>query len=202
MYNEILNASNKYAEGFEHILKRRSMWLEHYKEIKAHLVDIANYLNENSKYAQGFFVDTNLAYNEQINGTCANLPSLTFRSGEMPMQVTFRNAGGERREYVEEGFALMFTPTVAGQIMVLLMPHYTTMDAEKPQYETVAIVDEPSAITKEMVNTIIAKGIEAAYYTSFTGFTDLQAKEIEEVQVQKQYTPIGFKRHDSTEKVK
>lgn len=199
---KILEVANRYAQGRKEVEERRSRWLEHYKEVREHLAAIATTLNEKADYKPGFFVDVNHAYNEEINGTCAKMPSLSFRSGDMPLNISFKNANGERKEYTEEGFYIVFTPTITGQILVMLQPHYSTATSQRPEYEHIAMVDDPAQLTNDIIDQLIARGMEAAYYSSFTGMVALQQKELEESQKQ-QYrpTPIGFKRYESTEKV-
>lgn len=199
--NDILNAANLYADGLAHVQERRKQWLEKYKDIREYLKTFADHLNNNATYKQGFYVDTNHAFNEEIHGTCSGIPSLTFRSGDMPMQISFRNSGGERREYIEEGFYIVFTPTVTGQILIMLLPHYTSVSEEKPDYINLAVVDNPANLTEEVIGSILARGIEMAFYSSFTGMVELQKREMHETQKQQKYSPIGFKRHESTEKV-
>ena len=198
----IVKIVNHYAEGLAKVIDRRKQWLDKYKEVRDHLKEIAANLNEQATYNPGFFVDTNHAYNEATNGTCASMPSLTFRCGEMPLQVSFKNAAGDRKEYVEEGFHITFTPTITGQILVLLLPHYSNLFGEKPEYMNVAVLDNPAKLTNDALDELIGTAISAAFYTSFTGQVDLQQKEIHESQKQYQHTPIGFKRYESTEKVK
>src|SRR4051812_4724999 len=123
MLDEILNIANRYADGVRHVQTRRTQWLIKYKELKDRLKEIADQLNGSAAYKQGFFIDTLHAYHEDTNGVCAEMPSVTFRSGEMPMLVAFRNSMGERKEYMEQGFHISFNPTITGQIIVLLFPH-------------------------------------------------------------------------------
>ena len=198
----ILSVVNRYEEGYKKVIDRRSMWLEMHKEVRAHLKEIAVYLNENAAYKPGFFVDTNHAYNEATNGTCASMPSLTFRCGSMPLDVSFKSASGDKKEYDEEGFHLLFTPTITGQVLVLLSPHYSMLFGEKPEYVNLAVIDSPAVLTPDTIDKIVAGAIGKAYYSSFTGMTDLQEQEMHESQKQYQHSPIGFKRYDSTEKVK
>lgn len=200
--DKILDIANRYAVGLKEVEERRANWLDHYKEVREHLMAIATYLNEKADYKPGFFVDINHAYNEDINGTCAKLPSLTLRSGDMPMNVSFKNASGARKEYTEEGFYIIFTPTLTGQILVLLQPHYSTATGERPEYVNIAVVDNPGQLTNDVVDQLVARAIEEAFYTSFTGLVALQHKEMEESQKQYRPEPIGFKRYESTEKIK
>lgn len=199
MNKSLLNAANQYAGGLAKVLKRRDKWQIKYKEVRETLNAIAASLNEHSAYKAGYFVDTNHAYNEEINGTCEKMPALTFRCSEMPLYVSFRNAAGERKEYMEHGFQIAFTPTVTGQILVLLQPHYTSLSPERPDYINLAIIDDAEKLARNDIEEIIAKGIDAAFYSSFTGIVELKEKEIQEAQKQ-QYSPIGFKKYETTEK--
>ncbi len=94
MFDNILGIANKYAEGLQHVQERRTQWLQKHKDLKEQLKQIADHLNANTTYPQGFFVDTLHAYNEDTHGTCADMPSITFRSGDMPMMVTFKKSSG------------------------------------------------------------------------------------------------------------
>lgn len=199
--DKILEIANRYAEGLKEVEERRANWLESYKKVREHLLAIAANLNEKADYKPGFFVDINHAYNEEINGTCAKLPSLTLRSGDMPMNVSFKNAGGAHKEYIEEGFYIIFTPTLTGQILVLLQPHYAS-GSERPEYTNIAVVDNPGQLTNDVIEQLVARAIEEAFYTSFTGLVALQHKEMEESQKQYRPAPIGFKRYESSEKIK
>ncbi len=202
MLENILNAANKYADGLKNVMDRRTQWLASHKTVHDHLLEIAKYLNEKALYNPGFYVDTNHAFNEEINGTCAAMPSLTFRSGAMPLNIVFKNAGGDKREYVEEGFHITFTPTIIGQIVVLLAPHYSSLSTEKPGYLDLAVIENPAALTAEVIQQIIGRGIEIAFYSSFTGMVEQQQKLNSEDQKKFEHTPIGFKRYESSEKVK
>src|SRR3954466_10886823 len=119
MVNNILNAANLYTTGLKHVQDKRAAWLIKHEELKKHLKEVAKELNAKATYKQGFFVDTLQAFNEDINGTCAALPSVSFRSGDMSMLVTFKNSLGERKEYNEEGFHITLNPLITGQIVVL-----------------------------------------------------------------------------------
>ncbi len=202
MIDLILKITDRYAEGLKGVLDRRSQWLNHHKEVRDHLKEIAAVLNEKASYKPNYFVDTNHAFSEEINGTCANLPSLTFRCGEMPLDLSFKNAMGERKEYTEQGFYITFTPVITGQIIVLLLPHYSPLIGEKPEYINIAVIDHPENLTPDAIDQIIARGMEMAYYSSFTGMMDQQKLELHEQENQRPHTPIGFKRYESTEKVK
>jgi hypothetical protein len=202
MQNEILKIANQYDEGLTTVQNRREQWLEKYIVLRDHLKGLAQYLNENARYKQGFFVDTLHAFNEAIKGTSNRMPSVSFRSGAMPMLVTFRNSMGEKSSYSEEGFIISFTPTITGQIVVLLQPHYSELDSEKPGYSTLAIIEEPGQITTAIVDEIVARGMEAAYYSSFTGMGRPPADEEQNDSKPMPRNPIGFKRYDTTEKIK
>jgi hypothetical protein len=200
VFDEHLRIANLYDEGLQRVQKRREHWLEKFDLVKNHLNKLATHLNQNSLYKQGFFVDTLFAYNDNFKGTCNRIPSLTFRTGEMPMLVTFRNAMGEKKAYNEEGFSISFNPTITGLIIVNLQPHHSDLDAEAPSPITLAIIEEPSRITDEIIDEIILKGMKAAYYSSFTGMGELpeDAEQVENAVTKR--NPIGFKRHDTTQK--
>ena len=203
MLNNLLIVANKYADGVAHVQNRREQWLKKHTELKDHLKQVADHLNENARYKQGFFIDTLHAFNESMNGTCADMPSVTFRTGEMPMLVTFRNSLGERKEYMEDGFSITFNPTITGQVVVLLFPHNNDLNKTPPPYATLAVIDEPGMITMEMVDQLITAGMEAAFYTSFTGMAEqpLTTQQPADLQPPVQHNPIGFKRYDTTQKV-
>lgn len=200
MFDNVLKIADQYADGLTRVESRRKHWLDNHVLLRDHLKNLADYLNQNTKYKQGFFVDLLHAFNEDIRGTSARMPSVTFRSGSMPMDVTFRNSIGEKKTYREEGFRISFTPTITGQIIVLLQPHYSNLDNEEPEYSVLAVINEPEQLTKDIVDEIIAKGMGMAYYTSYTGMGDNQDDEAES---EKAFTrnPIGFKRYDTTEKI-
>ena len=181
---------------------RREQWMKKHEELKTHLKEIADYLNANATYKQGFFVDELHAFDENINGTSAAMPSLTLRSGPMPMLVIFRNTMGEKKEYTEEGFHLTFSPTITGQVVVLFLPHQSELNKTQAQYITLSVIDEPAKLTMEIADTIIGKGIELAYYSSFAGISE-QHEEQEQMipPPTDQRNPIGFKLHETTEKV-
>src|ERR1700741_3498433 len=82
MLTDILNAANRYTDGIDKVKKRRADWVKKHAELKVHLKEIAGHLNDKSTYKQGFFVDTLHAFNEETNGVCNELPSITFRSGD------------------------------------------------------------------------------------------------------------------------
>ena len=201
MMNDILKSANLYTGGLQHVQNRREQWMKKHVELKDHLKEIAAYLNANATYKQGFFVDTMHAFDEDMNGTSAAMPSVTFRSGSMPMLVTFRNSMGEKREYEEDGFHISFNPTITGVIVVLLRPHHSKLNKEEPQYITLSLIDDPATLTMEAADQIISKAIELAFYSSFTGISELQ-EENEQAPPANQHTPIGFKLHETTEKVK
>jgi len=198
MMNDIVNVANMYAEGLKNVLKRREQWIKKHDEIKAHLKEIADHLNTNAVYKQGFFVDSLHAFNEEINGICSDMPSLAFRSGEMSMGVIFKNNMGETKEYMEQGFHITFNPTIPGEIIVLLFPHYSDLNTEKPPYATLAIIDDLEQLTNELIDQIIIKGLEASFYSSYTGV--LEREEENEQPDNIHTSPIGFKRYDTTQK--
>ncbi len=203
MLEDILKAANLYAEGVKHVTDRRAAWLKKHEELKEHLKQVADYLNTNAGYKQGFFVDTLHAFNEDINGTCADMPSLTFRSGEMPMLMTFKNSLGERKEYDEEGFRITFNPMITGEIIVLLFPHQSELNKPETPYATLAYIDNPAELTDDVADAIISKGMESAFYTSFTGIGEQQeAGDGEQQLPPRPHNPIGFKRYETTEQVK
>jgi len=203
MFTEILNSANLYAEGLKLVEEKRAQWIIKHVELKDHLKEIADYLNANAGYKQGFYIDTLHAFNEEMNGTCADMPSITFRTGEMPMMMTFKNSIGERREYMEQGFRITFNPTVTGEIIVLLLPHSSDLNKTPPPYTTLAIITVPGEFTMNMAEEIIAKGIEIAYYSSFTGVAAMQPEnDQQEPTPAPHHDPIGFKRYETTEKIR
>jgi hypothetical protein len=201
MFDEILKVANRYDEGLTHVRTRREQWLDKYEMLRDHLKKIADHLNENAQYKQGFFVDTLRAYNEDINGTSSRMPSVTFRSGSMPMLVTFRNSMGEKKAYTEEGFSISFNPTITGQVVVLLQPHYSDLDKEQPELSMLAAINDPAEITEIVIDSIIAKGMEVAFYSSFTGMDQNPQEETETENSINKRNQIGFRRHDTTEKI-
>jgi hypothetical protein len=196
---EILKAANLYATGLAEVKKRRTAWLNNHKAVRQYLVDIAHYLNANAAYKQQFSVHTNRAFHEAIRGSCAEVPSITFKSDDMPQYISFRNTEGERAEFLESGFELTFSPTLTGQIVILLLPHHNPLNEASIEYVTLAVIDEPGAIDQDAINQIVAKAIEMAYYTSFTGMIDLEEQEMNAAQKQMKRTPIGFKRYETNE---
>jgi hypothetical protein len=203
MLSDILNAANKYDEGVKQVLDRRGQWLKKHKELKDHLTQVAAYLNENALYKQGFFVDTLHAFNEDMNGTCADIPSIAFRSGEMPMLIQFHNNMGEKKELIEQGFSITFNPIITGQVAVLLMPHQSDLNEKKPEYTTLAFIDEPGQLTMDAAEQLLVNGITSAYHSSFTGVSDRDdRREDEDHRPPTQHNPIGFRRHETTQKIK
>jgi hypothetical protein len=201
MFDDILKIANLYDEGLAQVKRRRELWLEKYVIIRDHLKEMAQYLNEHANYKQGFFVDTLHAFNEDIKGTSSRMPSIAFRSGAMPMLVTFRNNMGEKKAYSEEGFSISFTPTITGQVVVLLQPHVSDLDKDPPDYNTVAVIDDPGSITTGIIDEIIERGMESAFYSSFTGMGQVPDDETEGQNKPVTRNPIGFKRYDTTEKL-
>jgi hypothetical protein len=203
MLDNLLQIADLYANGLKNVQLRREQWLTKYTELRDHLTETATYLNTNGKYKQGFFVDTLHAFNEDINGTSNKMPSVSFRSGEMPMLITFRNSMGEKKSYVEEGFIISFNPTITGQIVVLLLPHQSELNKNQLQYTSLAVINDPTELTVETIDQIIARGIETAFYTSFTGMAELSADNETANQIPAvARNPIGFKKYETTERVK
>ncbi len=204
MLDNILEIAEKYASGVKQVQDRRDQWMKKHLELKAWLEEIANFLNEKTTYKQGFFIDTLHAFNEDMHGTCADMPSVTFRSGPMPMLVAFRNSMGERKEYIEDGFSITFNPTITGQIIVMLLPHKSDLSAKPPEYINLSIINEPSLLTADVAHQIITAGMEIAYHSSFTGMSDMPAEQTEQEELHPpvQHNPIGFKRYETTQKVK
>jgi hypothetical protein len=201
MFEDILNAANRYDQGLTRVHSRQDQWLASHERVRDHLTAIANYLNTNARYKQGFFVDTLLAFNEGMRGTSTRMPSVEFRSGAMPMPVTFRNSIGEKKTYEEEGFTISFRPVITGQIIVLLEPHYSDLNVEEPEPVNLAIIHEPAHLSNEMIENIVTKGMQIAYYSSFTGIAEQNESTGEETATPIKRNPIGFKRHDTTEKI-
>ncbi len=207
MVTDILNAANLYADGVKLVKDRREQWVKKHAELTTHLKEVAEYLNTNSGYKQGFFVDTLHAFDENINGTSARLPSITLRSGPMSMLVTFRNTMGEKKEYTEQGFHITITPTITGQLLAFLIPHQSELNKNPPQYITLAVIDDPAKLTMDIADAIVTKGIQMAFFSSFTGMSQLQQEDNEQSQLQPpaashSRNPIGFKLHETTETVK
>ena len=204
MLVDILNAANLYADGVKHVQDRREQWLTKHKELKDHFKEVAEYLNANTGYKQGFFIDTRHAFDENINGTSAAMPSITLRSGPMPMLVTFRNTMGEKKEYIEEGFHITLTPTITGQVIAFLIPHTSELNKTPPQYISLAVIDEPGKLTMEVADAIIIKGIQIAFYSSFTGMGEQEDENdaSQPLSAPRSHNPIGFKLHETTEEVK
>lgn len=202
MLNDILNIANKYASGVALVQARRDEWLRKHKELNEHLKEIADHLNTSAAYKQGFFVDVLHAWNEDINGSCADMPSITFRSGDMPMLVTFHNSMGERKEYMERGFQITFSPTITGQVIAMLLPHANDLSNTPPEYVTLAVIDHLDRFTMDVADEIISKGMEGAFYSSFTGSGENEQTSETQAQQVQQHAPIGFTRYETTEKVK
>jgi len=202
MNDNLLRVANLYATGLQDVLKRRDHWLEQYVALRDHLKEIATYLNTNALYKQGFYVDTLHAFNEDINGTSSKLPSVSFRSGEMPMLVTFRNSMGEKRSFQEEGFHISFNPTITGQVLVLLESHQSDLNKTPLPVNTLAIIDDTAELTTDVIDALIARGMEAAFYTSFTGMAAPTKRTGSEEEPLTPRNPIGFKRYETTEKIK
>jgi hypothetical protein len=200
--DEILKAADLYAEGLKKVEERKAQWVKKHTELKNHLKTIADVLNNKVAYEQGFFIDVLHAFNEETNSTCSEMPSVTFRSGSMPMLVTFNNPAGEKKEFCEEGFRITFTPLITGELLVLLYPHESELNKPDPPYTTMAMIKEPGELTMEMANNFIKNGIEAAYYSSFTGIAETRRDDDENPPAPPQRNLIGFKRYETTEKTK
>ncbi|GAA4469396.1 hypothetical protein GCM10023093_28820 [Nemorincola caseinilytica] len=200
MFDEILNWANRYDEGLAHVHSRQDQWLAGHERVRDHLKAIADHLNQNARYRQGFFVDTLHAFNEGMRGTNTRMPSLEFRSGPMPMPITFRNSIGEKMTYEEEGFSISFTPTITGEILVLLQPHTSDLEQDPPELVTLGVIREPGQLTNPVIEQLIARGMEIAFYGSFTGMGE-QPHLIDQDDMALKRNPIGFKRHDTTEKI-
>ena len=198
MLNDILNIANRYARGLEHVQNRKAQWLSKHIELKGHLKKIADDLNANALYKQGFFVDTLHAFNEEINGICTDMPSLTLRSGDMSLLVTFTNEKGDCKEYMEHGFQITFNPIITGEVLIFLQPHYSDMNKTKPELISLAIINEPGQMTMDIIDAIISKGMEMAFYSSFTGVAEQNDDEPNPADPP-HHNPIGFKRYETTE---
>ncbi len=206
MLNDILRIADLYDAGLKHVQSRRDQWLKKHEELRDHLKEVATYLNANAAYKQGFFIDTMHAFNEDNGGTCAEMPSITFRTGSMPMHISFKNGIGEQKEYNEDGFRITFTPTITGQLIVLLFPHGSDINkaAAEPQYATLSVIDEPEQLTMDIADQIIEKGMQGAYYSSFTGMGETgpgagDQNDPAAMLKAPKHNPIGFKRYETTE---
>ena len=196
---DLLDLANKYAEGLEKVLHRRQLWLEKYPLVIARLTEIAEFLNQNSLYKQTFYVDKLHAFNEEINGTCIELPSIAFRTGQMPMMVTFKDEKDNLLTYVEEGLKITFVPDITGQILIMIYPHYSNLDDEPAPCQTILIINDPVELTNQLVDQLIKKGLEIAYTSSFTGWAETSGED-EQNEYPIHTNPIGFKRYETTEK--
>ena len=204
MLNDILDIANRYASGLQHVHERKDKWIKKHDELKEHLTAVAVNLNAGTAYKQGFFVDSLHAFYEDMNGTCSEMRSLVFRSGDMPMQVVFSNEKGDKKEFTEHGFQVTFTPMVTGEIIVLLLPHYSELNKTPPSVTSLAIFNDPLALTMDETDKLIARGMEMAYFTSFTGIAEQQAEDELPSGPPKipHHNTIGFKRYETTEKNK
>lgn len=198
MLTDVLSAANRYTDGLNHVQARKDQWLKKSAEIKNHLKQIADYLNANATFKAGFYVDAFHAFNEEINGTCAEMPSVTFRSGEIDMGLVFRNNMGQTKCFNEKGFQLTFNPTITGQILLLLLPHHSDLVSKDNKYINLAIVNDLSELTDEFVEEAVQKALEIAFHTSFAGMAEQDPAAAADGH---NYTPIGFKRYESTEHV-
>lgn len=199
MMNDILNAAKKYAEGLSNVEVRRVQWAEKYKLLTEHLKEIADYLNKNAPFKPGYFVDTFYAFDEAINGTCVEMPSVTFRSGDLPMDILFKNEDGNQVAYFEKGFQITFNPTPTGQIVVLLFPHHNNFHKEQAGFTPLLVINNLDDLTMNLIDEIVHKGMEVAFYSSFVGMAEHNDRPDNPAPPQA-YAPIGFKRFESTEK--
>ncbi len=183
-----------YTQGLEHVQQRRALWVEKCKLLVDHLKEIAAYLNENSGFKSGFYVDTFYAFDEQINGTCVEMPSVTLRSGDLPMDIVFKNEDGNAVSYFEKGFQITFNPTPTGQVAVLLFPHHNNFHKVDPVFSPLLVIDDLKAIDLNLIDEIIQRGMQAAIYSSFAGLAE------QNQEANQNYNPIGFKRFSSTER--
>ncbi len=188
----ILDAANKYAVGLKNVQARREAWIKKSEEVKAQLKEIADYLNKNSQSKIGYYVDSYYAFDETINGACIEMPSVTFRSGDIAMDLTFRNDDGNVISYTEKGFQITFNPSPTGEIVIWLLPHHNNLQSQPPQYLTIAIIDDVSGLNRDAIEDVVSKGMEAAFYSSFTGITEAKNQP-------HPYSPIGFKRFETTQ---
>ncbi|MEI8278593.1 MAG: hypothetical protein WCG87_02450 [Bacteroidota bacterium] len=188
--DNLLKAANKYAEGLKHVERRRATWQIISKELKGILLEIADHLNSTAEYKPGYYVDLSHAYDDEINGTCVQMPLVTFRSGNMPMGMSFNSSVNGIKEYTEKGFKIGFYPAVTGLIFVMLHLHHNDFQPEELPPASLMVIDDPNELSKELVQELIAQGIETAYQSSYTGISEHQEPT---------YSPIGFKMHDTTE---
>lgn len=194
MLKKILDTANRYAEGLKHVQHRRELWVTKSEQLKTQLKQIAEYLNENSQSGIKFYVDSYYAFDETINGSCIEMPSITFRSGDVPMDLTFKNDDGNTITYAEKGFQITFNPSPTGEIVVWLMPHHNNLQTEQePKYTTMTIINDLDNFTPQMVEDIIAQGMEIAFYSSYVGITEIKSQAVAT------YAPIGFRRYETTE---
>jgi len=204
MDSKLLEIANRYALGLQRVQKRKESWTSKHTEIKEHLTAVASELNSQAGYKQGFFVDSMHAFDEEIHASCAELQSLVFRSGDMPMHVSFCNDKGEKKDLVEHGFQVTFTPSVTGEIFIFFTPHSSDLNTSSPAVAPLGIFNDPSAITPEHVDTLLAKAMEMAFFTSFTGVAEQldEAEKPHKTVNIPHHNPIGFKRYETTEKAK
>jgi hypothetical protein len=191
MSKKITAIVNKYAEGIEHVERRREDWLQKAKEVKSVLKRIAEELETEAKYKPGFHVDELHAYDDEINGTCVKMPSITFKCGNMSMGITFNNSVNGEKEYVEKGFMIGFYPAITGLVYVMLYLHKNDFQAQATPPVNLMVINEPKDLSESAIENIVAQGVEIAFHSSYAGISE-QSEEPE-------YTPIGFRKRDSTE---
>lgn len=199
MLTDLLNAANKYTDGINNVQQRKHEWQKKSIEIRDHLKEIATYLDTNSTYKPGFYVDTYHAFIEEINGVCNEFSSVTFRCGETDMGLVFRNNMGQKKAFVEKGFQLTFNPTITGQVLILLLPHHSDLTDKEPEYINIGVINNIEQFNNDALDTVVSKALEIAFHTSFAGMAEQQ--EIPQAPPVHHYTPIGFKKFDSTEKL-
>jgi len=200
MMTDILKVANMYADGIKQVMDRREKWIQKATEVKEYMSKIATYLNENAAYKPGYYVDTFYAFDDKTSGTCVEMPSITFRSGDIPMSLTFRNKDGNTISYAEKGFQITFNPTPTGEVAVMLFPHHSDFYKTEQPYFTLMIIDNLDDLTPDHIDDILIKAMQDAFYTSFTGMAETN-NDVGEMTT-KTYTPIGFKRFETTEKAK
>lgn len=199
MLNEILKIADQYSQGLAQVKARKSAWLKKHIELKDHLKEIAEYLNQNTTYKQGYYVDLLHAFDEASNGTCEDMPSVAFRSGDMPMMVSLTGEGCKIDDFTEHGFSISFNPSITGEVHVLLYPHHNNLSKTTPEVIPMAVISDPETISTAMIDDLIVRCMTLSYYSSFTGITDLE-NQSQAAAEQPKYNPIGFKRYATTEK--
>ncbi|MFI5384262.1 MAG: hypothetical protein ACHQXK_08535 [Methanosarcina thermophila] len=151
-------------------------------------------------YKPGYYVDKAYAFDEKVNGTCVQMPAVTFRSGDVPVNMHFKDSDGKVTEYTEKGFQITFSPTPTGEIAVLLFPHHSELHQTETPYTMLMLINDLDTLTIELVDDIVSEGMEAAFYTSYVGMGEAnKVQEQEHDQQRSGYSPIGFKRYHTTQ---